>query len=51
MVCRDIDWASGGAGHGGTPEEVPPPDEGTWRREASGETPGNASETRPLHLQ
>ncbi len=31
----------------GPPEEVPPPRDRTWRREASGETPGYASETRP----
>ena len=41
-------WGERRGGPRGTPEEVPPPSMGgTWRREASGETLGNATETRP----
>ena len=39
--------ASGGAGHGELPRKFLPHPGGAWRREAPGETPGNATETRP----
>jgi len=39
--------ASGGAGHGELPRKFLPQVGDAWRREASGETPGNAAETRP----
>jgi len=36
--------ASGGAGHGELPRKFLPHPGGAWRREAPGETPGNATE-------
>ena len=42
--------ASGGAGHGELPRKFLPHPGDAWRREAPGETPGNATETRPPTL-
>jgi len=41
---------SGGAGHGELPRKFLPHPGDAWRREAPGETPGNATETRPPTL-
>jgi len=39
----------GRAGHGELPRKFLPPTGAASRREAGGETRGNATETRPLH--